>query len=323
MGNNDLRKIATITESDYQTISNSVVAVDAHNWLYKYITITVKWNDSSLYTTPDGMHEYPNIHGILKGLPKFFRHNIRPIFVFDGTPHSLKQDEINKRVSKREQTKTRANQARENGNTQEARRLDSQSQRLTHDILRTSHELFAMLDIPTVIAPSAGEAQASHMVQSDPHIDYILSSDYDALLFGADKTIRNFTGRGNPEIMDFQQTIDTHNITHEELIEIAILCGTDYNDGVYGVGPVTSLNAVTDYDTIQEFLDEKNETITNFNQIKELYLSPNVHDDWVIPHRLNPDFNAVYEYTTNTLQLKDSELQSKISHLRQTHHRKD
>lgn len=323
MGNSDLRKIASIEEAEYSDISNSVVSVDAYNWLYKYITVTVKWNDQSVYTTPDGMEKYPNINGILRGIPKFLKHNITPIFVFDGTPHALKEDEINNRSTKRNETQQRATKARNNGNIEKARRLDSQSQRLTPEIVSSSHELFAMLDIPTVVSPSAGEAQASYMVHTDPNIDYVLSSDYDALLFGSNKTIRNFTGRGNPEIMNFQNTLDEHNITHEQLIEAAILCGTDYNDGVYGVGPVNSLRAVTEYETISTFLDEKDESIDSIQEIKDLYLSPTVNDDWVVPNTLTPDLEAVHKYSTETIGLDGDEITPKINHLKGLYNRQN
>ena len=82
MGNAALRDIAVIEEIPFDEIEG-VVAVDTHNWLYRYLTTTVKWTDSSTYTTADGT-EVANLVGIVQGLPKFFEHDIVPIMVFDG-----------------------------------------------------------------------------------------------------------------------------------------------------------------------------------------------------------------------------------------------
>ncbi|MFW6321790.1 MAG: flap structure-specific endonuclease, partial [Halohasta sp.] len=43
MGNSDLRSLAALSECPFADIEGSVIAVDAHNWLYRYLTTTVKW----------------------------------------------------------------------------------------------------------------------------------------------------------------------------------------------------------------------------------------------------------------------------------------
>ena len=83
MGNSDLRSLATIAEVSFDDLGGSVVAVDAHNWLYRYLTTTVRFTRDEAYTTGDGA-EVANLIGVVKGLPKFFEHDITPVFVFDG-----------------------------------------------------------------------------------------------------------------------------------------------------------------------------------------------------------------------------------------------
>jgi flap endonuclease-1 len=71
MGNADLRDLAAIEEIPFADLSGSVVAVDAHNWLYRYLTTTVKWTNDAAYTTDDGT-EVANLIGVVQGLPKFW-----------------------------------------------------------------------------------------------------------------------------------------------------------------------------------------------------------------------------------------------------------
>ncbi|MFW5935177.1 MAG: flap structure-specific endonuclease, partial [Halolamina sp.] len=71
MGNADLRDVAAIEAVSFDSIAGSVVAVDAHNWLYRYLTTTVKFTADSVYTTGSG-EEVANLVGVVQGLPKFF-----------------------------------------------------------------------------------------------------------------------------------------------------------------------------------------------------------------------------------------------------------
>ena len=54
MGNADLRDLAAIEEVSFAELEGAVVAVDAHNWLYRYLTTTVKWIANEAYTTDRG-----------------------------------------------------------------------------------------------------------------------------------------------------------------------------------------------------------------------------------------------------------------------------
>ena len=93
MGNADLRSLAAIEDVGFDTLGGSVVAVDAHNWLYRYLTTTVKFTSADAYTTAEG-DEVANLIGVVQGLPKFFEHDIVPVFVFDGGVTELKDDEV-------------------------------------------------------------------------------------------------------------------------------------------------------------------------------------------------------------------------------------
>jgi len=101
MGNADLRQLAVIEETPFADLQGSVVAVDAHNWLYKYLTTTVQWTSERIYTTSDGT-EVANLVGVVQGLPKFFEHDLTPVFVWDGGVTELKDEEIAERREQRE-----------------------------------------------------------------------------------------------------------------------------------------------------------------------------------------------------------------------------
>ncbi len=295
MGNAALREIAAIEEIPFADVEG-VVAVDAHNWLYRYLTTTVKWTDSDTYTTADGT-EVANLVGIVQGLPKFFEHDITPVMVFDGGPSELKDDEIESRREQRRSYEDQLETAREEGDAVAIAQLESRTQRLTPTIQETSRELLRLLDVPIVEAPAEGEAQAAHMVKRGD-ADYVGSEDYDALLFGAPLTLRQLTSKGDPELMDLEATLERHDLTLEQLIDAAILIGTDFNEGVSGIGPKTAISAITEHGDLWSVLEARGDHVEHGDRVRQLFRDPNVTDDYEFETTLEPDFEAASAYVT-------------------------
>ncbi|WP_455448579.1 flap endonuclease-1 [Natrinema thermotolerans] len=305
MGNAALREIAAIEEIPFDDIEG-VVAVDAHNWLYRYLTTTVKWTDSTKYTTADGT-EVANLVGIVQGLPKFFEHDITPVMVFDGGPSELKDDEIESRREQRRSYEEQLETAREEGDAVAIAQLESRTQRLTPTIQETSRELLRLLDVPIVEAPAEGEAQAAHMVKRGD-ADYVGSEDYDALLFGAPLTLRQLTSKGDPELMDLAATLKRHDLTLEQLIDAAILIGTDFNDGVSGIGPKTALSAIAEHGDLWTVLEARGDHVEHGDRVRQLFRDPNVTDDYEFETTLEPDLAAAREYVTDEWGVDEDEV---------------
>ena len=296
MGNADLRDLAVIEEVSFAELSGSTVAVDAHNWLYRYLTTTVKWTSEDAYTTADGT-EVANLIGVVQGLPKFFEHDLTPIFVFDGAVTELKDNEVEKRREQREQYEDDLEAARERGDSIAVARLESRTQRLTETIIDTTRELLELLDVPVVDAPAEGEAQCAHMARQDV-VDYAGTEDYDALLFGAPLTLRQLTSKGDPERMDLDATLDRHGLTWEQFVDVAILCGTDFNAGVSGIGPKTAVSLLTEHGDLFAALEARGEEIEHADRIQQLFLDPAVVD--VDPETtIDPDVGAAREYVVD------------------------
>ncbi|EMA53282.1 MULTISPECIES: flap endonuclease-1 [Halococcus] len=306
MGNADLRQLAAIEPIAFADLSGATVAIDAHNWLYRYLTTTVKWTSDAVYTTAAG-EEVANLIGVVQGLPKFFEHDITPVFVFDGGVTDLKTDEVERRREQREQAEERAAEAREAGDAVEAARLEARTQRLTDTIHETTRELLRLLDVPVVEAPAEGEAQAAHMARSGT-VDYAGSEDYDTLLFGAPHTLRGLTGKGDPECMEFEATLKEHDLTWEQLVDVGILCGTDFNEGVSGVGPKTAVKLVREHGDLWAALEAEDRYVENGDLIRELFLDPDVTDA-AFDTDIEPDLDAAREYVTGEWEIPEDEVE--------------
>jgi flap endonuclease-1 len=306
MGNADLRQLAVIEEISFAELAGSVVAVDAHNWLYRYLTTTVKWTSDAVYTTADGT-EVANLVGVVQGLPKFFEHDLTPVFVFDGAVTDLKDEEVQARRRQREQYEEQLAAARERGDDIAAARLESRTQRLTDTIVETTRELLALLDVPVVDAPAEGEAQAAYMARHG-RVDYTGTEDYDALLFGSPLTLRQLTSKGNPELMDLDATLEALGLTWEQLVDVAILCGTDFNEGVTGIGPKTAVELLHDHGDLWAVFEAEGVHVDNADRIRNLFLDPAVDEEATFDPDVDPDVGAARRYVVDEWEVDAGEV---------------
>ncbi|GAB3682392.1 flap endonuclease-1 [Salinarchaeum chitinilyticum] len=297
MGNAALRDLAAIESVQIDTLAGDVVAIDAHNWLYRYLTTVVRFTRDDAYTTPNG-EEVANLIGICQGVPRFLENDVTPVFVFDGAVTDLKDDEVEERREAREKREEQLEAAREEGDATEIARLESQTQRLTETIQSTSRELLKRLDLPVIEAPAEGEAQCAHMANVGD-VDAAGTEDYDALLFGSPVTYRDLTSSGDVERMELQATLDQHEITYEQLVDAGILCGTDFNDGVHGIGPKTAISAIKEHGDLYGVLEDRGEELPHADRIRSLFFDPPVTDDYDLDLTVAPDVDAAREFVVD------------------------
>ena len=141
------------------------------------------------------------------------------------------------------------------------------------------------MGLPYVQAITEGEAQASYMVsQGDAWA--VVSQDYDCLQFGATRMLRNFklsASSKNMEIISLQKTLDDLGLTREQMVDVAILVGTDFNDGVYGIGAKKGIKLIQKYENLEAALEKLDKTIeVDPNEIREIFLNPDVVTDYDI-----------------------------------------
>ncbi|MCK5234077.1 MAG: flap structure-specific endonuclease, partial [Candidatus Aenigmarchaeota archaeon] len=125
----------------------------------------------------------------------------------------------------------------------------------------------------------------------------VASSDLDSILFGAPRLIRNLNITGKrkipgtgayrdvvPEVLSCNKILKELGITHEQLINLGILIGTDYNPGgIKGIGPKTALKLVRKHPAFDDlFANVKWDCEIQPETIRDFFISPPVTDDYAI-----------------------------------------
>jgi len=265
-----------------------IAAIDANNALYQFLTIIRQPDGTPLMDRQGRVTSH--LSGILFRMASFMEKGIRPVFVFDGKPTALKQATIDERRKLRDTAGEKWKEAVERGDEEEAYKQARSATRVDTNIVETSKELLRLMGIPVVQALGEGEAQASYMVAKGD-ARYVVSQDYDTLLFGAPMLVRNLTVSGKRKIRGRQITVSPERIvladtlaglklTREQLIEIGILVGTDFNPGVTGVGAKTGLKIVLKGE-FEAKLKEK-EPDFDFGPVMDMFLHPPVTDDYTL-----------------------------------------
>jgi flap endonuclease-1 len=275
-----------------------IAAVDANNALYQFLSIIRQPDGTPLMDKRGRVTSH--LSGILFRVSNFMQKGIKPVFVFDGKPAALKQETVDGRRKIREEAGEKWKEAIERGDEAEAYKQARSSSRVDTTIIETSKELLRLMGLPTIQATGEGEAQAAYMAAKG-EVRYVVSQDYDTLLFGAPILVRNLTVSGkrkirgrqitvNPERLILAEVLDGLKLTREQLIEIGILVGTDFNPGVEGIGAKTGLRIVQR----GEYMAKIREKLPDFDPspIMDLFLHPPVTDDYTLAWG-HPDITGI------------------------------
>ncbi len=273
-------------------LSNRVVAVDAFNTLHQFLSIIRQRDGSPLVNSQGKVTSH--LSGLLYRTASLVEAGIKPVFVFDGKPPEMKTGTLNRRKEIRESSKEKWENAKAEGNLEAAYKYAQASSKVDPDIIEDSKYLLDIMGIPWIQAPCEGEAQAAHMVLKKD-ADCVASQDYDSFLFGAPTVVRNLAATGKRklpgknvyvdvelEMIELEETLDALGINRDQLIDIAICVGTDYNKGLEKVGPKTALKLIKKHGNIHAVLREKGMEIEALDSIQELFTHPDVTDDYEI-----------------------------------------
>jgi flap endonuclease-1 len=270
------------------------LAVDGFNVIHQFLAL-IRGKDGKPLSDSKG-----NVTSHLVGLA--FRstrlisdYSIRLVFVFDGNPPELKRAEVQRRREARLKAEIAYVEAVAKGDMATAFSKAVMTGRLIPQGVKDAKKLLDLLGIPWVQAPSEGEAQAAYMAFKGD-VWGSNSRDYDSLLFGTPRLVRYLTISGEewlpskgrarkltPELIELEALLNSLGVTRQQLIDLSILVGTDYNDGVKGIGPKTALKLIKRHGSLEELPSDLSKKVTeDYNKIRMIYLEPDVTDDYEV-----------------------------------------
>jgi len=284
----DLKPLVTPVPLKLQELASKVVAVDAYNTIYQFLSIIRGPTGEPLANDKGEITSH--LSGLFYRNTNLLMENIKPIYVFDGKANELKMAEIQRRSQLKKEATEKYQLAIEEGRMEDARKYSTRTAVLTDKMVEESKKLISYLGIPYIQAPSDGEAAAAYLTKREVAFA-AASQDYDSILFGAKRLVRNLAISGKrkvpnrnvyvevePEIFEHDRVLREIGLTSEQLVDVGILIGTDFNPGGFaGIGPKTALKLIKENGKLENIQKIKHLLPeVPYQEIRNIFLKPEV-----------------------------------------------
>jgi len=289
-------------------LSGKAIAVDAYNAMYQFLAIIRGVAGQPLMDARGNVTSH--LSGLLYRTANLAEQGVKLLYVFDGKPPTLKESELKRRMKVKEEATIKYEEAIRVGAFREAKQYAQMTASLKNEMVEDAKRLLDAMGVPWVQAPSEGEAQAAY-IAARGDVWAAASQDYDSLLFGAPRLVRNLTISGRrklprreayvelePELVELHHTLTELKLTREQLVDLGILVGTDFNpSGIEGIGPRKALKLLKEHGNLQGVMRslEKAENREDISAIRRIFLEPNVSRDYKLEWR-RPSLDKVVRF---------------------------
>jgi len=314
-------------EIELVDLSGKKIAIDAFNTCYQFLSIIRDRMTGEPLKDSKGRIT-SHLSGLFYRTSNLIEVGIKPIFVFDGEAPEFKKKTIEERAKAKKEAKKKWEEALEKG--KEAITYAQAAAQFTDEMVEDSKKLLIHMGIPWVQAPSEGEIQCAHVCKKGD-VFASGSQDYDSILVGSPRLVRNLSITGKrklprkevyieikPEIIELEQVFSSLGITQKQLIIVGILVGTDYAPGVKGVGPKTALKLVKEHKTLERVLENvKWEAEVDAEDIYNFFLKPPVTEKYKIEWK-EPDRERLTEFMVEEHDFSRERVEKVIDKLQQS-----
>ncbi|MFN3803711.1 MAG: flap endonuclease-1 [Pyrobaculum sp.] len=315
-------------ELKLENLAGRCVVLDIYNALYQFLA-SIRQPDGTPLMDRAG-RVTSHLSGLFYRTINLLEAGIRPVYVFDGRPPEFKLLEVERRKKAKEKAVEDAIAALREGKREEAVKYMKRAIFLTSEMVEEAKRLLTYMGVPWVQAPSEGEAQAAYMARRG-QCWAVGSQDYDSLLFGAPRLVRNLAAvpkrkvgeeviELSPELIELDAVLKSLRLKNrEQLIDLAILLGTDYNpDGVAGVGPQKALRLVWEFGSIEKILATVLRDAyfpTDPREIKNFFLNPPVADSYNVEMG-KPDEKSLRDFLVEEHDFGEERVKKALERLR-------
>lgn len=238
-------------EISFESFSGKTVAIDAFNTIYQFIAVAKRMQERKSEDEAIAIA----ILGFLNRNINFLKYNIKPIYAFEKSFKTAAKNE--------DYTCT--------------------------TIVELGKLIIINMGMPTIYTKGEGEAQASYIVnKGDAYA--CASNDYDTLLFGSERVILNLTHQDNlsPRLLVLNDVLNSLNISHDQLVDMSLLIGCDFTEGIKGVGAKRALKLIKEHGSI-EGINEGNVKIRGHiidipkneaETVRSIFKNPQITEDY-------------------------------------------
>ena len=299
------------TPLEISQLAGKTMAIDGPNIIFSLFSFSYKNQQFDLTNTMTDRTQrvISHLYGLLYRVNFFYHKKILPLFCFDGRVSDLKRMITKDQLQDFRVTRQWYQEAMAQGNLKRAREIALGKEFLWSNIIDESKQLLNALGVPYIDSPASAESQCAYLVNSQI-VQYANSQDFDSLLFGCPRTIQNLSKslkrkvqgkwiytKVTPYLVDLHSILQTLQLDQFQLVDLALLIGTDYNSGVKNIGPKTALFLIKKYHSLEEFMRSEKQkydfshlTQEIIDRVRKIFLFPDVLEtigslQWELPNK--------------------------------------
>ncbi|KAG6856892.1 hypothetical protein H0H87_012473 [Tephrocybe sp. NHM501043] len=171
------------------------------------------------------------------------------------------------------------------------------SEDITQQMISQIMAMLRLFGIPYITAPMEAEAQCAELVTLGL-VDGVITDDSDVFLFGAQRVFKNmFNQSKTVECFLLSDLSRDLGLERDTLVRLAYLLGSDYTEGLSGVGPVVAMELLKEFPgedglikfrewwmKVQSGKDKDEDSKSKFRkQFKKKFKSLFLTEDWPNP----------------------------------------
>lgn len=277
-----------VKEHDLKSYFGRKIAIDASMSIYQFL-VAVRIGADNL--TNDAGEITSHLNGLFYRTIRLLEVGIKPAYVFDGKPPPMKAGELAKRAAQKKENEAAAAKAEEEGDVEAAEKYGRRVNKVTPEMTEGCKRLLTLMGVPVVNAPCEAEAQCAELCKEDV-VYATATEDMDALTFGSKKVLRQLWAGATaaaekkgtrPREFNLETALEELELSMAQFVDLCILCGCDYADGIRGIGPTKALNLIRkegDLETIVSKLRENpKHTVPEeypVDRLREMFYKPEV-----------------------------------------------
>lgn len=303
MGIKNLNKLLKReSEEGFFTISikdlkDKRIAIDGNLWMHRNMATTKNKILSKIDLHSYTIEEIENLSykelnkSLIKFILEWLNNGITPLFVFDGVHPDEKQETKDKRKkiyeTKRDKIKNLMGEIRTEEMNKELFKLIRGDIHIDQYNKKLLEGTIKYMGVPLIKAKGEAEKLCS-MLCIDNKVAAVYSDDTDNLVYGCPLLITRFSKnifyekQSSPlepltrvkhlECVRFDKILENLKLTHENFVDLCIMCGCDYNKNMPGYGSIKCFNLIKKFNNINNLPTDKFDTsCLNYSKCRELF----------------------------------------------------
>ncbi|KAF4716065.1 Elongation of fatty acids protein 2, variant 2 [Perkinsus olseni] len=329
----------SVSEQKMENYTGRSLALDASMCLYQFlIAVRLGGDNQHVNLTNAAGDVTSHISGFVTRTLRMMEAGIKPVYVFDGKPPSLKTGELEKRREIKKKAEEDLKEAIEKGDDEGIRKAAHRSTRVTPKMNADVKKLLTMMGCCIVEAPEEAEASCAALVKYGKCYGAV-TDDMDVLTFGSPVQIKNLfntlgsgqqhsAGKSTKPVyeMSLSVVLEQLDVTMDQFVDFCIMCGCDYLDTIRGIGPNNAFKLIVEHKNIEgvlEHIDKSKFTVPDswingdYKKVREYFLeAPVVERENVELKWPTPDYDGLKKFLVDENQFSEDRVDKYISRLR-------